>query len=101
MRRKAALFLLILLAWLGAGYAVRIVVAEHKLWLAIKHHANDLEYSLRVGKEAADMLPYRFEMQYVQGWLGYLARDTSRIYFRRSTEAAPYFPPPYRYLEDR
>lgn len=99
---KTILIVLLLLAVLGSWGAVRILRAENKFSMALRQHALDLGFSLRTNGEAAEMLPYRFEMQFVQGWLGFLAHDTTtaRIYFERSIDAAPYFPPPYRHLAE-
>ena len=80
----------------------RIVHGEYLFHSALKNHALDLGASIRENKKAADLLPGKFEIQYVEGWLARLAGDstTSRKYYERSLEAAPYFPRPYEYLPD-
>lgn len=99
---KALLVVLLLAAALGGWGAFRVMRAENLFFMALKQHAHDLKYSIRTNSRAARMLPERFEMQFVQGWLSRLANDTSgaRTYFERSIQAAPYFPPSYRYLAE-
>ncbi|MFC1544906.1 tetratricopeptide repeat protein, partial [Gemmatimonadota bacterium] len=97
-----ALLLAVTVAVAGFGVwgAQRIVRSENLFFMALKQHAHDLKYSIRTNQRAAEMMPERFEMQYVEGWLGRLAGDTAtaRTYFERSVQIAPYFPPPYRFL---
>ncbi len=99
---KAALAVLLLVAVFGGWGAARIVRAEHLFFMAVKNHAHDLKKSIRTNRRAAKMMPQRFEMQFVQGWLCRLANDTTgaRTYFERAVQVAPYFPPSYRFLAE-
>ncbi len=99
---KAMLVVLLLAAAFGGWGAVRIVRAENLFFGALKQHAHDLKSSIRTNRRAAGMMPERYEMQFVQGWLCKLAHDTTgaRRYFERAVRVAPNFPPSYRYLAD-
>ncbi len=99
---KAALAVLLLAAMFGGWGAVRVMRAEHLFFMAVRNHAHDLKKSLRTNRRAANMMPQRFEMQFVQGWLSRLANDTTgaRTYFERTVRVAPYFPPSYRFLAE-
>ena len=83
-------------------FSTRIIRAQYLFFDALKTHARHLSYSLQRNREAADLLPYHFEMQYVQGWLAQLAKDSTqaREFYERSIQAAPFFPEPYKYLAE-
>ena len=97
---KAALVALVMLAVLGGWGALRIVRAENLFFMAVKNHAHDLQKSIQTNRRAAETMPERFEMQFVQGWFNLLVNDTTeaRKYFECTARVAPYFPPTYRYL---
>ena len=84
----------------GIWSSFRIVRGQYVFFDALKTHAHDLAYSIRRNDQAGKLLPYHFEIQYVQGWLNQLNGDSTqaRIHYERSIELAPFFPEPYRYL---
>lgn len=86
----------------GLWGAARIVKSQYLFFSGMKVHASELDFAVKTDGQAADLLPYHFEMQYVQGWLAYLNQedDLAERYFERSIEAAPYFPEPYKYLAE-
>lgn len=84
----------------GIWGSFRIVRGQYVFFDALKTHAHDLAYSIRRNDQAGKLLPYHFEIQYVQGWLNQLYGDSTqaRVHYERSIELAPFFPEPYRYL---
>ncbi|MFH1068573.1 MAG: hypothetical protein V1794_03030, partial [Candidatus Glassbacteria bacterium] len=91
-----------LTALVGLWGAARIVKGQYLFFSGMKVHADQLDYAVKTNAKAAELLPHRFEMQYVEGWLARLAEndDLAEKYFERSIEAAPYFPEPYKYLAE-
>ncbi|MEA1996192.1 MAG: O-antigen ligase family protein [Gemmatimonadota bacterium] len=90
--------LLVLVACLWGS--TRIIRGQYLFFDSLKHHARKLDYSIRRNSEAGRLLPHRFEIQYVQGWLNQLKGDTAsaRVHYEKAIVLAPYFPEPYRYL---
>ncbi|KKM83641.1 hypothetical protein LCGC14_1307400 [marine sediment metagenome] len=98
---RKALAAVAAIALVGLWGSCRIIKAENLFMRGIVGHAQNLSASIELNKEAARLLPYRFEMQYVTGWLGLLAhdREIAYTYFNRTIRVAPWFPPPHDYLK--
>jgi len=82
--------------------SVRILRAQYIFFDSMKEHYHKPQYSIRRSQDAAELLPWHFEMQYVAGWIAQInkKRDAATEYYERSVRAAPYFPEPYRHLAE-
>lgn len=91
---------LALLVGFGLWYSWNIVRGQQLFFEALKTHAARLDYSLHRNEEAAALLPGRYEISFVQGWLSELASDTAsaRRWYSRSLDANPNFPETYQQL---
>ena len=92
--------LAIAIAVSGTLYSAKLVYSRMLFFESMKIHAKNLNRSRQLSEKVCRMTPYRFEVQYVDGWYALLAGDTASVRksFEKTIELNPSFPVPYRYL---
>ena len=101
---KKSLFALKILAiaivMSGTLYSARLVYSRMLFFESMKSHAKNLDRSRKIAARVCGMTPYRFEVQYVNGWYALIAGDTASVRrsFEKTIELNPSFPVPYHYL---